>query len=222
MVQINFAAREWTVKVVYIGPEGAGTQSNLEWLRDRFGSDRCQLECVPDEGGSYLKLSFQDPHGSEWSEMQVRWRCVAAPRPYLSRPLTTRMLQGVDGLVFVADSRRSRLAANQKELENLREVLDRSGLSLDETPTVFQWNKRDLPDISLAIDLERVLNPGDSLGVEAVANRGWGVVETFEALRDILARKLLAEFGLESCRCIAHAGGALQSHRNTRSLPHVR
>jgi mutual gliding-motility protein MglA len=51
----------------------------------------------------------------------------------------------VDGIVFVADSDPTRLAANLSALLSIRQALESNGQNPDKIPFVFQHNKRDLP-----------------------------------------------------------------------------
>jgi hypothetical protein len=54
-------------------------------------------------------------------------------------------------------------------------------------PLVFQYNKRDLPNILPVDVLRRDLNRWDRPDFEAIANKGIGVLETFkEITRQVL------------------------------------
>ena len=97
---------------------------------------------------------------------------------------TTRklVLKGVDGVVFVADSQRAMLHANQESFRNLEENLAEMGLSVETLPVVLQFNKRDLPDICSVDDLNRALNRGNWPWFEASALTGQGVFETLKGI----------------------------------------
>lgn len=92
--------------------------------------------------------------------------------------------------MFVADSQEIRREANQLALERLRERLEELGISLDATPHVFQYNKRDLPESSPVDVLRADLNLRGPPDVEAIAFRGEGVVATSRALRRLLGPEL--------------------------------
>jgi len=69
------------------------------------------------------------------------------------------VLKGVDGIVFVVDSQTPMLDACKESYQNLEENLRELGLNLDDIPTVFQWNKRDLRNVVPVDVLEAAFNP---------------------------------------------------------------
>ncbi len=101
------------------------------------------------------------------------------------------MLQGADGIVFVADSHPAREQANLDSLADLAAHLNTLGLDepTRRLPRIVQYNKRDLP---LALPIERLraaLNAEGSPEFEAVAKEGRGVTEVLRAAcKAVLAR----------------------------------
>ena len=55
------------------------------------------------------------------------------------------VLQGADGVVFVADSQARRFDDNLESLQNLQDNLLAQGVDVRQLPVVFQYNKQDLP-----------------------------------------------------------------------------
>ena len=55
------------------------------------------------------------------------------------------VLQGADGVVFVADSQARRFDDNLESLQNLQDNLLAQGVDIRQLPVVFQYNKQDLP-----------------------------------------------------------------------------
>ena len=55
------------------------------------------------------------------------------------------MLQGADGVVFVADSQARRFDDNLESLQNLQANLLGQGVDVRTLPMVLQYNKQDLP-----------------------------------------------------------------------------
>jgi hypothetical protein len=107
----------------------------------------------------------------------------------------------VDGIVFVADSQRPMKDTNVESLRNLRENLAEIGVSLDETPRVFQYNKRDLEDILTLDELNDTLNPDRSTEwYEASAKNGTGVFETLKAISKLTLRSLKGRMAVEQRR----------------------
>jgi hypothetical protein len=116
---------------------------------------------------------------------------------------TTRklVLKGVDGIVFVADSQRPMLDPNRESLKNLRENLAEIGLSLDEIPKVFQYNKRDLSNILSVDELNDVINPDRTIEChEASAMNGSGVFETLKAISKLTLKSLRSKMSGDAKR----------------------
>jgi signal recognition particle receptor subunit beta len=100
------------------------------------------------------------------------------------------VLKGADALVFVADSEVGKMEENKESLANLRANLAEYGLTLDSIPWVIQYNKRDLPNVYTADELNAELNPGGVPSFEAVASEGRGVFETFRGVSHLLMEKV--------------------------------
>ena len=107
------------------------------------------------------------------------------------------VLQGADGLVFVADSHPAREQANVDSLHDLATHLRSMALTpsqLERIPRVFQWNKRDLPEALPVERLRAALNPRGAPEFEAVASEGRGVSETLRTIcKAVLARLVVGE-----------------------------
>ena len=63
------------------------------------------------------------------------------------------VLQGADGVVFVADSQARQLDENIESLQNLHQNILEHGIDIRTLPMVIQYNKQDLPrDLILTPD----------------------------------------------------------------------
>ena len=82
---------------------------------------------------------------------------------------------------------------NEESFSNLRQNLEELGLDPRAVPIVFQYNKRDLPQVASIEEMGRAINFRDAPWREAVAIRGEGVLETLgcvleEAVEEIIAK----------------------------------
>jgi signal recognition particle receptor subunit beta len=99
------------------------------------------------------------------------------------------VLQGVDGIVFVADSQVTRLDENVESYLNLWDNLVAQGDDLTRLGFVIQMNKRDLTDIFSLGDLGDLLNHTGSQVLAAAAINGIGVFETLKAVcKQVIAK----------------------------------
>jgi len=90
--------------------------------------------------------------------------------------------------IFVVDSQRERIEAGCEQLQLLRTDLGRRAIDLDKLPVVFQLNKRDLPNVCPAADLQEIFKTDCCRYVESTAARGQGVVEAFEMVLTMLGK----------------------------------
>ena len=92
------------------------------------------------------------------------------------------VLQGADGVVFVADSQARRFDDNLESLQNLQDNLLAQGVDIRQLPVVFQYNKQDLPrDLILSQDeMDDALNFRAVPSFAADALHGSGVFETLQ------------------------------------------
>jgi len=192
MAFIHLARREVHCKVVYYGPGRGGKTTNLIQLhRSLPGERRGGLTTLKTAADRTLYFDFMPLDLGRIGGFQTRihlYTVPGQPRYNASRRL---VLQGVDGVVFVADSRTRRLFANRQSFANLRENLARVGRPLSALPLVLQYNKRDLERIAEREQLDRLLNADRRPVVCATAVRGEGVEATLRAILQLV----LAELG---------------------------
>ena len=104
------------------------------------------------------------------------------------------VLQGADGVVFVADSQARRLEDNLESLQNLQANLLGQGVDVRSFPIVLQYNKQDLPaDLILTpADLDDALNFRGYRSFAGDAVRGAGVFETLKGISEMVLKRLAA------------------------------
>ncbi len=120
-----------------------------------------------------------------------------------SAPAWKTVLKGVDGVVFVADSTPTGLAANRESLALLQEQLQAYGTQLNHIPCVVQFNKRDDAGALPLDDLRQVCAAGGAPSIPATARKGEGVFDTLSRLVQMVV-KGLSESGLELAQAPEH------------------
>jgi hypothetical protein len=193
MSLINHRAREIHVKIVYYGPGLGGKTTNVRVLHERLPSERRgRLMSIATEQERTLFFDFMPVALGAVNGFTTRIHLYTVPGQLYYRRSRRAVLQGVDGIVFVADSQPARERDNVESLEDMHGVLETLGFSaaqIGRLPRVIQYNKRDLP-IALPIErLRSVVNPEGAPDFEAVARDGRGVTETLRAAcKSVLAR----------------------------------
>jgi hypothetical protein len=121
--------------------------------------------------------------------MQTRFHLYTVPGQSYYNASRKLVLQGVDGVIFVADSQITRLDENVESYLNLWDNLMAQGDDLTKLGFVIQMNKRDLSDIFSVEDLNELLNHTGSPVIEACAVSGLGVFETLK----IVCKQVIAK-----------------------------
>lgn len=196
-MQLDFAARELTIKVVYYGPALSGKTTNLQAIHRLVNSDaRSRLMTLETRDDRTLFFDLLPLTITSKSGVQVRLKVFTVPGQVIHNATRRLVLQGVDGIAFVADSQRAESRANQIAFLNMRENLADNGLDPARTPIVIQFNKRDLPDIRPDDELDAMAQKGKEPVYKAIATRGVGVIETFHALLELTWARLETEHKL--------------------------
>ena len=194
MVQINFAQKTVNVKVVYYGPGMSGKTTNLEVVHQRApNSNRGELTSISTDGDRTLFFDYMPLELGTVAGMRTSFQIYTVPGQVYYNSTRKLVLQGVDGVIFVADSASSMLDQNLESLRNLEENLNEYGKSLATLPHVVQWNKRDLPDAMTTEELNRLLNAHGAPDFEAIANSGQGVFPTLKALAALVLKNIMKD-----------------------------
>ena len=198
MVQFNHSARELTVKLVYYGPGLSGKTTNLQALHARIDlASRGRLLTVDTSDDRTLFFDMMPVFFQAKSGLKVKVKLFTVPGQVIHNATRRIVLQGADGVVFVADSRKTASAENNTYWKNLMENLRENGFAKGDVPVVIQFNKLDLPDAKTPEELAEVARKGKELVYGAVAIRGEGVIETLYGLLQMTYRNLDQRFGLD-------------------------
>ncbi|HBP17148.1 MAG TPA: GTPase, partial [Planctomycetes bacterium] len=199
MVQINFAKREINCKLVYYGPGLSGKTTNLEVVHKKApASKKGELTSIATEGDRTLFFDYMPLELGKVGGMNTKFQLYTVPGQVYYNATRKLVLQGADGVVFVADSQPEKMEENLESFANLEENLREQGLDPKTIPMVLQWNKRDLPSALPPDELDRAVNKYGVPTFEAVAVTGEGVFPTLKKLAQMVLEKLNKEYGLDA------------------------
>ncbi len=189
MSLVNYATREITCKIVYYGPGRSGKTTNLQYVHTAVPDDRKgEMVSIATETDRTLFFDFLPLHVKQVQGMGVRFQLYTVPGQVFYEATRRLVLNGADGVVFVADSAPEVAASNRDAWEGLARHL--TALHLDRIPVVCQYNKRDLPNAIPMAELEEALNPTKVPSFEAVAPKGIGVFDTLKAVVKLVLTEL--------------------------------
>ncbi len=183
MALFNYASRELSAKIVYYGPGLSGKTTNIEMVHNILKPEqKGRLISLPTETDRTLFFDFLPLDLGEIKGFKVRFHLYTVPGQVFYNATRRLVLQGVDGVVFVADSQSSMMESNAESLKNLIDNLATYGKKLKDLPFVMQFNKRDLKGIASVEDMNARLNTMHVPVFEGVAKDGTGVTETLVAV----------------------------------------
>lgn len=190
MALINYANREINCKLVYYGTGLGGKTTNLEFIHKQVPPHvRGEMVSLATPTERTLYFDFLSLDLGSVQGFKTRFALYTVPGQEEYNASRKLILNGVDGIVFVADSQRERFEENIQSLHNMVENLAEYGLSLAEVPWVLQYNKRDLPNAVPLEELRAALNTTGVPDFQAVATTGAGVFDTLKAVsKGVLAR----------------------------------
>ena len=221
MVQINFGQREVNCKVVYYGPAMAGKTTNIEWIHQHSPQAHVGdlVSITTTETDRTLYFDFLPLDLGLVSGMRTKFKLYTVPGQVYYNATRKLVLQGSDGVIFVADSRPERMNDNVEALMNLRMNLDELGLPIERLPLVLQYNLRDLPNAMTVRDMDARLNPKGFLPVySGIARDGTGVfaclMEVSRSVIDKLNQHPLEDGGIRPDRGTVDAKPQDRAQRN--------
>jgi signal transduction histidine kinase len=216
MVQFDNQYRQVKLKVVYYGPSLCGKTTCLQYIH-RVTDPQRRTKLYTLNTASDRTLFF-DLLGLDLGRVRgyrLTLQLYTVPGQVQYNATRRAVLAGCDGVMFIADSQRTSVRANQESFANLGENLRANGLDPDSVPVVFSYNKRDLPDVASRVELDQALKASGYPVFETVATTGSGVIEAFSSIAQASVLSVADRLGLSHQpealnRLVANVGGALK------------
>jgi signal recognition particle receptor subunit beta len=192
---VNFTTREITCKIVYYGPGRSGKTTNLHYIYGRVpDARRGRMVSLATQTDRTLFFDFLPIDLGLISGFSTRFQLYTVPGQVYYNATRRLVLQGSDGVVFVADSQARQLDENLESLQNLQSNLLELGIDVRTLPVVLQYNKQDLPRelVLQSADLDDALNFRGVPSFGADALHGRGVFETLKGISELVLKRLSA------------------------------
>ena len=195
MPLVNYATREITCKIVYYGPGRSGKTTNLHYIYEQVPSERKgHMVSLATQTDRTLFFDFLPLDLGSISGFSTRFQLYTVPGQVYYQATRKLVLQGADGVVFVADSQARQLDENVESMQDLHANLAEQGVDVRLMPLVLQYNKQDLPGDLILVPplLDDALNFRGVPAFAAGALHGTGVFETLRAISELVLRRLSA------------------------------
>jgi signal recognition particle receptor subunit beta len=215
-LQLDFKARELTLKLVYYGPALSGKTTNLQAVHELVSPEsRGRLMTLETKDDRTLFFDLLPLSVVAGRGLSIRIKLFTVPGQVIHNATRRLVLQGADGVAFIADSQRAETKANASAFVNLRQNLIDNGIEPAGMPLVIQFNKRDMPEVRTDEEIDALAAKGKEPVFKAVALRGRGVLETLMGLVDITWQRVEHEhqiserFGVRSDALLDEVRGKL-------------
>ena len=176
------------IKVVFFGPALSGKTTTLKSLFKHFGKEDSVLSIESTIRRTlffdYGNITFEN---NKWRLKIHIYSTTGQDFYIITRPTT---LQGIDGIIFVADSQQS---AYYRNLTSWNELCNYFGDHFIKLPKVLAFNKQDLYEKFNSTDFLENINSFKFKNFKTkktVATHGYGVVESFEQLMELILKKI--------------------------------
>ena len=192
---VNYATREITCKIVYYGAGRSGKTTNLQYIYAQVPPDRKgNMVSLATQTDRTLFFDFLPLDLGTISGFTTRFQLYTVPGQVYYQATRKLVLQGADGVVFVADSQARQLDENIESMQDLHANLAEHGIDARLVPLVMQYNKRDLPQelLSSVEELQDVVNFRGVPDFPADALHGPGVFETLRGISELVLKRLSA------------------------------
>jgi mutual gliding-motility protein MglA len=202
MAIINQATKELQVKIVYYGPAMGGKTTNLVKVHENIqtAQEKGKLVSLATSSDRTLFFDFLPIEAMAIKGFKTKFQLYTVPGQVIYNTTRQLVLRGVDGIVFVSDSRYEKMQENVESLANLEDNLRTLKMNLADIPYVLQYNKRDLPNVAPVEYMEFLLNNRDVQvpSFPACASKCEAVFETLNMITRMLLHKFINESGRKS------------------------
>jgi len=185
VAQVDIRERQLTLKLVYYGPPLSGKTSNLLWIHqvvDQLNRGRLMTLDTRDDRTLFFDLL---PIFFRTTKLSIRLKVYTVPGQPMHEATRRLVLQGADGVAFVADAQRTHTRANNDSYQDMIRNMETVGMDLKRVPIVIQYNKCDLPDTLSESEVRafgKLPDGSEEPVFRSVATEGQGVIETFLGL----------------------------------------
>ena len=183
MAFVNYNNKEITVKIVYYGPALSGKTTCLQYTyASKEYKKKGKLITLDTDGDRTLFFDFLPIEIGKLGDYSIKMQLYTVPGQVAYDTTRKLVLQGSDGVVFVADSQVVMREQNSSSFQNLKENLKANKISFEEIPLIFQYNKRDLKEILPIEVLNKDLNPDNKPFFPTVGTTGENILEALHTI----------------------------------------
>jgi len=190
-VFINYGLNQIDLKIVYYGPGYSGKTTNLEWAHSHIDPElRSDILNLKTKEDRTIFFDFMQFEVGKIKGLTPKFNLYTVPGQDIYTVSRKIILNGVDGVIYVADSGEDRMRDNLFTLIDLVKNLRENKHKVEEFPIIMQYNKRDVEGALPVEYLRKTLNRFNAPDFEGVAIQGVGVFESLRTAIDLVVRRV--------------------------------
>ncbi|MCD4706369.1 MAG: GTPase domain-containing protein [Candidatus Sabulitectum sp.] len=195
MPHLDLNNRQLVFKIVYFGPGMSGKTTNLLFIHKKiFDKYKGDMVILDTEEERTLFFDFFPVSLGTVQGFSLKIHLYTIPGQVFYEASRRIILEGADGVVFVADSCIERFDDNVDMYRRMTTNLGSYGVDPTSFPIVLQYNKRDYDEVIPLGQLEAILELPDDLPVtESIATSGKGVMRTLQ----LISKEVIRNFQLD-------------------------
>ncbi len=190
---INYGLNQIDLKIVYYGPGFSGKTTNLEWAHAHMNpAHRSDILSLKTKEDRTIFFDFMQLEVGKVKGLTPKFNLYTVPGQDMYTVSRKIILNGVDGIIYVADSDLNRMRDNLFTLIDLVKNLRANKHQVEAFPLILQYNKRDLPNAASIEYLRKTLNRFNAPEFEACAVKGVGVFECLKTAIELVVQRVTA------------------------------
>lgn len=187
MAFVNYNNKEITIKIVYYGPALSGKTTCLKYIySSKEFQKKGKLITLDTDGDRTLFFDFLPVEVGTLGDYTIKMQLYTVPGQVAYDTTRKLVLQGADGVVFVADSQKVMRDQNIDSFHNLKTNLGLNNISFAEIPIILHYNKRDLHDVMSLDQLNDDLNTTSRPFFPTTATSGENILEGLTSIMKLV------------------------------------
>lgn len=187
MAFVNYNNKEITIKIVYYGPALSGKTTCLKYIyASKEFQKKGKLITLDTDGDRTLFFDFLPVEVGTLGDYTIKMQLYTVPGQVAYDTTRKLVLQGADGVVFVADSQKVMRDQNIDSFHNLKTNLGLNNIAFSEVPIILHYNKRDIADVLTIDQLNEDLNTLSRPFFPTTATSGENILEGLSSIMKLV------------------------------------
>lgn len=188
---INYGLNQIDLKIVYYGPGYSGKTTNLEWAHANIDPDlKSDILNLKTKEDRTIFFDFMQFEVGKIKGLTPKFNLYTVPGQDIYAVSRKIILNGVDGIIYVADSSPDRMRDNLFTLIDLVKNLKENKHQVSNFPIVLQYNKRDIENAMPVEEMRKTLNRFNAPDFEGIAVDGVGVFESLKTCIELVVKRV--------------------------------